>query len=182
MLSVNSIALHILSHDRLPAASATKQDTPGSDLIAAANNVRKPSDETPAILTDDVFSVNSTDPNKLKMHLFERLGASLGVKMDDYASLSDYGKVIRDIVEKIRATPDGHQKLKEIERELGLTKLGLSIDILINAMINPGGRDDDKVDEALMRQVGGASADGQNEDPRVILQSMRIDETGTYGY
>ena len=137
MLSVNSIALHILSHDRQPSAPASERATSGPDLIATANNVKTSSNKAPAADIHDVFSVHNADHNKAKMWLFERLGAELGVNMDDYDSLSDYAVAIREIVDDMRYTPEGHQRLKEIERDLGLVKLGLSIDTLINAMIDP---------------------------------------------
>ncbi|MDA5401063.1 hypothetical protein OQ273_20985 [Hoeflea prorocentri] len=182
MLTVNSAALHILRHDQLPSASAVDRDAKGPDLIATANNVKNASNGAQAKTVDDVFSVHHVDHNQLKMRLFERLGAEFGIKMSEYDSMSDYGEAIRKAIVEMTREPLGYIMLQEIEKKLGLDELGITIDTLVKAIIDPESSHNDKVDEALKRREGGELAEGQNKDSRVILDSIRIDETGTYGY
>lgn len=63
--------------------------------------------------------------------------------------------------------------LVEIENKLGLDKLGVSLDTVVNAMIDPGGDDGDKLDAALRRRLGEAGKDHS--------ALARLDELGRYG-
>ncbi len=182
MISVNSIALQLLRYDwRSPEATGEKQPA-GADMIATANGVNKPSKPEQAGTTRDIYSVHHIDANQLKMHLFERLGKEFGIDMSEYDSLSAYGEAIRDAVELLRRAPGGYLLLPEIEKKLGLDKLGITIDTLINAILDPDSRHDDEVDEALRRETGEDVEDGRKADPLTILESIQLDETGIYGY
>lgn len=65
--------------------------------------------------------------------------------------------------------------LAAIETKLELGKLGLSIDTLVEAMINPGGDADEEVETALLKEA--------KEDEEKALASLRaftLDEAGLY--
>lgn len=182
MISVNSIALQILRADRTPSASTAEQQPAGRDLIAVANNLNKASDRPGADATEDIFSIHHIDANQLKIRLFERVGEQFGIDMDDHESLASYGEAIREAVALLRQYPGGYIQLEEIEKKLGLNELGVSIDTVINAIIDPDGRHDDKLEEALKRKTGEDVKEGKKSDPAVILDAIRIDENGIYGY
>ena len=178
----NAIALQILRNDRFLSTPAGERHAVGGDMLATANRLDKPSESQHSKTTFDIYSVHHVDANQLKLRLFERLGKEFGIDMNDYDSLSAYGEVIRDAVLMLTREPGGYLLLPEIEKKLGLDELGISIDTLISAIIEPGGKHDDKLDEALRRETGEDPEDGKKADPQVILESIQLDEAGTYGY
>lgn len=70
--------------------------------------------------------------------------------------------------------PEGHLILERIERDLGLDKLGVSIDDVINSAEDPEKRD--KLTEALEKRVGKAK-ELTKTDEALLISS---DETGAY--
>lgn len=172
----------------LPLASSTallvlqqadERSRPGwqpLDIVALANGVGpsggKPS--PPVAPVDDMFSVMSVDINEMKIDLMERLGKQLGISLDDFADASGFGRAVERLVNVIRTSENGGDiAIMRIGRELGLDKLGIALDDLVDAINDPEGDADQRLEEALLREtVGEEHAPGR----------PRIDEIGLYSF
>lgn len=181
IFSADSAALLILQQSSLPPLSAGTQPAIADPVLAAGNggpdsagSGGRTSILAKARITEALFSVNSLDPTRMKLNLYERLGKELGLSMDDFESGVDFGRAVKQVVDQLRLKPEGRAALAAIEAELGLGKLGLSIDTLIEAMIEPEGDADEKVEAALLREV--------KEDDKALaaLRSFTLDEAGLY--
>lgn len=180
----NTVALQILQQSSIPPASAARK--PAVDpLLAAVNGVPDPAASegsgtslaAKARITEALFSVNSLDLTKMKTNLFERLGKEFGLAMDDFETVAAFGRAIKEVVTKLKQDPEGLAELARIERDLGLTKLGISIDTLVEAMIEPDGHEDDRLEAALLREVKEA-----DEKAVAALRALALQETGLYGF
>lgn len=176
--SINSSALQIMRQYQPSSASVADSTSVGNDIVATANGAGDPFRDARAAASESVFSVNHLDITKIKLDLMEKVGEAFGIRMDDYDNQASYGSAIRKAVSEIKKQPDGHLVLAGIEKDLGLDKLGMSIDSMINAIIDPQGDDGDKLDAALKRQAG---EDGQTQDAAPVLASVTLDDTGIYG-
>ena len=164
--SINSAALQIMRQYQPSSPSAGDGTSVGNNIVAAANGMGVHTADARAKVSESIFSVNHLDVTKMKLDLMEKVGKAFGIDRDEYDSQASYGFAIRHAVSQIKQQPDGFQILAKIEKDLGLDKLGLSIDEMVNAIIDPGGSDGDKLDAALKEQIGedksGESNDGRN--------------------
>lgn len=176
--SINSSALQIMRQYRPSSPAVGDTISGGNDIVATANGVGDPFRDARAAASESVFSVNHVDVTKMKLDLMEKVGEAFGIKMDDYDSQASYGSAIRRVVSEIKKQDDGSLVLAGIEKDLGLDKLGMSIDSMINAIIDPQGNDGEKLDAALKRQAG---EDGRTQGAASVLASITLDDTGIYG-
>jgi hypothetical protein len=169
---VNTTALLILQQPRALAGSADN-DPAGISGISGLLGSGSPFAQAPAKISDAMFSVNSVDPTEMKVRLIERLGKEFGIEPSDYKSMADYGADIKRAVDALKAKPGSAMAIIAIEKKLGLDKLGISLDDLVGATIDPNGDASKKVDAALRKQAGemGKSQGG----------SLQSDEIGIYG-
>lgn len=122
-------------------------------------------------VSDSVFSINSTDVTKQKLRLMERVGKAFGVSMDDFKDMRSFGKAIREQMAGMDPAT-----LKVMEAGLGLTQLGVRLVDVVEAMEDPGGAADDKLDTAL-RKEAGETKDADKKHPLRIS----VDDIGRYG-
>lgn len=170
---VNTTALLILQQPRqLVTPADGSQDVSGASGLTG---VGSPLTQARARIFEAMFSVNSVDPTEMKVRLIERLGDEFGIKQSDYTSMASYGMDIQRAVEALKAKPGSAQTITAIEKKLGLDKLGVSLDDLVNATIDPNGRAGKKLDAALKKQAGEM---GKREGIAGLLQP---DEIGIYG-
>jgi hypothetical protein len=172
--SVNSAALQIMRQFQPSPATADGKATPVDSMVAAANGVRVETADADGGSADSVFSPNHLDPTQMKIRLMERVGDEFGIDMDDFDDQASYGLAIQKAVSEIRAEPGGHLVLAEIEKSLGLDELGLSIDEMINAIIDPGSSDGDKLDAALEEKAGNQTDGGETSSGSVTLSDIGI--------
>lgn len=185
MISAVNSAILLISRSALPA-SAGKTASAGPDLIAMANGVSGlDADEAggqPAQLrakfSDSMFSVNSLDSNKLKIDLFDRVGKVFKLDRAGFDSSNSYASAVKQAIAAIRSQAGGAQTIAMIEKSLGLDKLGVSLETVVNAMSDPGGDADDRLDAALRKQTGEA-ADAR---PGAVQAEIRLDELGIYAF
>ncbi|KUM28376.1 hypothetical protein AU467_34855 [Mesorhizobium loti] len=124
-----------------------------------------------AKISQSMFSVNSLNVTATKVRLMERAGKEFGIDQADFESVTSYGSAVKNAVEALkRQSPSA---IAEIEKQLGLDQLGVSLDTLVNAIVDPQGSD--RLDAALEKQVGD---DGKDEARAAPLQP---DEIGLYG-
>jgi len=171
VLPASSGALQILRQDR--SLSTDEKKPVASDIAATANGLSTQFRNAQAAASESVFSANHVDITEMKMRLIEKAGKAFGVDRDDYDTQGDYGKAIRAVVSEIRRMENGDQVLAGIARDLGLDDLGISIDTLVGAIVDPGGKDDKKLDEALRAATGEDVQDAGG-------LSVLVDDLGIY--
>lgn len=171
--TLNSAALAILQQQRpVPAAGSA-----GDGLVASIN--RTPADagagaspmQAQAEFSQSMFSLDGLNVTATKVRLMERAGKEFGLDQGDYESVISYGSAVKNAVEALkRQSPSA---IAEIERQLGLDQLGVSLDTLVNAIADPQGGDGDRLDAALEREAG-KQGEGKSA-------SIQPDEIGLYG-
>jgi hypothetical protein len=184
--SLNSAALLILQQaSPLAASTEARKTTPGDDLIATANGLAqqgpsRASTQAEAKISEALFDSSAFDVTAMKINLMRRLGEEFGISLDDHASQASFGTAIKDAIAQIKRQDGGMLVLAAIERKLGLDKLGLSLDTLVNAITDPKGGDAEKLDAALRKQAG---VDDEKDSAVEALRTLlRRDETGLYGF
>ena len=100
-----------------------------------------------------VFDASTPDVTQLKMDLFKRTGAALGVDEEDYASGKDYGAALSAAVAAIKSRPGAEFAILKIEKDLGLDKLGISLATVIDAIADPSSGADNELTAALEAQM-----------------------------
>lgn len=186
MPPLNSAALAILQQAASSSVTADKSTLPGVDLLAAANGIESgasaPSKQAQAKISEALFSPSAPSVHEFKINLMRRLGEEFGVSLDDFETASAFGSAIQGIVAKMRSEPGGALRMIEIERKLGLDDLGISLDTLINAIIDPASSDGEKLEAALKEQIGELEND-EGKDAREALRALaERDENGLYGF
>ncbi len=129
-------------------------------------------------ITEALFNPLVPDATTMKIRLMERLGEELGISMDDFDSRFAYGVALKSILEGIKRLSDSPAIIKEIEKNLGLDELGISLDTLISAVTEPGGDDEQQLDAALKDKVG--ETDNEAKAAFEALQKVKPDENGLY--
>lgn len=184
MTSISSSPNSALLILQAQSSAATDKTTAAApDLVATANG--QPSKQTVGVSTqptqaeskisDALFSVNNRSITQMKLDLINRTGEELGVKKDDYASTDDFVAAMKKVVTNIKAHKGWEQVVAKIEKDLGLDKLGVSLEDVINSARDP--EQDDKVTEALKKQAGMVDEKEEDADKAVLLKQ---DEDGTY--
>jgi len=178
--NVNSAALLILQQAN--SVAATKQEKSGADNIAAIANgigdkigVTKQPGQAESKISESIFSVNSVNVTKMKLDLIDRTGKALGVNRDDYASTNDFVNAMQQAYSKLK-TEGGQLAVMGLEKDLGLDKLGLSIDDVIESAKDSEAND--KVTKALEKQAGKTKEDDEASQSMALLQPNAI---GLYG-
>lgn len=176
-----SAALLILQQANATSAASEQEKTGTDRLIAAANGqadkvgVDKQPTQAASKISESFFSVNHVSINKLKLDLIDQAGRALGVNPDDFVVRKDFVDAMERALGKLKME-GGAAAVMKLEQELGLDKLGVSIDDVMDSARDP--QANDKLTKALERQAGktdlGAKTDGQD----VLL--VAPDEIGLY--
>ena len=182
---VNSAAVLLLQQAN---ASARDQRLADGSFLAAANGVKTPSlapsqpfAQARTKVSEAFFGSQAIGVHQMKVNLMERLGDAFGIKVEDFETVSQFGAAVRDIVSSIKLQDGGYFVLKELERKLGLDKLGISIDTLVNAIIDPESGDNDKLVAALEREIGATNSDKDSVRERPTrLAAVTTDGAGLY--
>lgn len=171
----NNAALLILRQQR--PASMPRSVADG--LVASINRASGPADsgsppmQAQAKISQSMFSVSSLNVTATKVRLMERAGKEFGIDQADYESVFSYGLAVKNAVEALkRQSPSA---IAEIERQLGLDQLGVSLDTLVNAIVGPQSGDSDRLDAALQEHLGEIAKGEGN------ATSLQPDEIGLYG-
>ena len=162
---LNSTALVILQQQRLPPSPRA------ANVGIAPSPVVSPRTQSEPAVSAFMFSVDNLNITAIKVRLMERAGKEFGVDLTDYESVSSYGSAVKNAVEALkRQSPSA---IAEIERQLGLDQLGVPLDTLIGAIVDPRGSDNGRLDIALKQHAGGQ---GEGD-----AASVQPDELGLYG-
>lgn len=174
---IKSAATLILQQSKISPVPFNETTSPHDDIIAEVNGINAREEARDVKSADDYWGVFQTDPTQIKAKLFMALGEAFGLDMKDFKSISSFGNAIRAKLEKMKTTPEGRQALFNIEKKLGLSELGISLDTLIEAVTNPEGAANDKLEAALEKQ---SAEEDELADAVEILGSVKVDGNGLY--
>jgi len=125
-------------------------------------------------LAVSIFSVTNVDVNELKLNLMNRAGKALGLDENNYSSNDEYFEAVEHVVQTLKLH-GSVGVIKSVEKEIGLDKLGVSLEDLVN-------KDDpeasDRVKKALERKVGNQDEEMRSADG--FLVRVTIDANGIY--
>ncbi|MBL8580758.1 MAG: hypothetical protein JNL61_00850 [Rhizobiaceae bacterium] len=119
---------------------------------------------------DSIFSPDRQDVTKQKVLLMDKIGKAFGFDSRDFKDMG----AMADAVERelAKMSPQAAMALEQaLGKKLGLDELGLSLRDMLDAMKEPGGEKDRKVDAALSRGLGAGDRAG----------GFGLDEIGRYG-
>jgi hypothetical protein len=125
-------------------------------------------------LAASIFSVTNVDINELKLNLMNRAGKALGLDENNYPSTDEYFEAVGHVVQTLK-THGSEGVIKSIEKEIGLDKLGVSLEDLFS-------KDDpeasDRVTKALEKT--GGNHDEEMRSAEGSLVRIAIDASGIY--
>ena len=131
------------------------------NTIAGATNGSTPTNQIANILANAPGASLQDE-----VRLYQKVGQVLGVDINKYASATDYGNALKQAVSNLKAEAVAHGQswslvVKGLEHQMGLDKLGISLDTVINAILGDSGSKD-AVKKALENQaVRAASASSE---------------------
>jgi hypothetical protein len=185
--SVNATALAILQRPVSPLGPAEDARTTAVRLVAAANGVA-PEQISGADLeasrrrseVEAMFSVNAPNLNQMKLDLYKRVGEALGIDQSKYDSMPAYWLALKITVAKVLEQENGAAILRGIERDLGLNKLGVSLETVIDAIVDPDANKE--LTEALEDQINDGAPDRAIDasDETAATLAAQVDEEGAY--
>lgn len=165
---------------RTASLNAERRDAKDHAIDVAALNGVAPDDNTKPKskfelkkISDDMFNVNR-QPNvtEMKLKIYDRIGQEFGLKRDDFKSIKAFAVAIK--AEMAKFAPADLQKIfREIEKETGLDKMGITVEQAINSMLDPLGPDDEKLSKAIEGELDKV----KNAEDRPRIQK---DDIGLY--
>jgi hypothetical protein len=182
--SLASSAITIL--ERANAAFASKEASPpaGGDLLKIANGLVSGSSGLTALaqakVNEALFDRGTPDVHEMRVRLMERVGDALGLKPEDFDTVSAFGSAVKDKIAEIKRQPNGVLALMKIEKDVGLDKLGVSLDEFADALIDPAGSAAEKLDAALEKKIDEDLGAGKLTE-RALQAFMQTNEAGLYG-
>jgi hypothetical protein len=178
--STNSAALLILQQTASIRPSQ-QLDAGSGDMLAVANGIseqvssNQQQTQAQSKISESLFSVNHVSINKLKMDLIDRTGKALGVDQADFASREDFVDAMQKALGKLKMV-GGDDAVRGLEKELGIDKLGVSIQDVIDSAKDPEAND--KLTKALEKQ---AKINLGLDEVAAQRFPIQFDEAGTYG-
>ena len=156
--SGSATALLVLQQTNALSAKGSRAAGPqvgGAGLLQPGEGTGRLSIDAQGRITESLFSVTAVDANKLKVNLMERLGKELGLDLDDFESASAFGKAVKQAINAIKMEEGAAARLAEIERNLELDELGVTLDELVEAIEDPDSDASKKLEAALLKHAGG---------------------------
>ncbi len=187
----NSVALQILQQSTPQTQSLADRASTAYDVLDITGGVASTQTSggrsaialAQARISESYFSVHYVDIEKMKVRLYERAGQALGIEMSDFDSSAAYGTAIKRAFLELKVQPGGKEAIVEIEKDLGLDKLGISLWGLIKAILDPTGEDSVKLDKALKKLTGeDAKGDQDDSGKKAALDLIQSDEIGIYSF
>ncbi|WP_374890270.1 hypothetical protein [Ensifer soli] len=164
-----------------PVAAAAAAGSAGDDLVAIANG-RTPRigastqpTQAQSAISEKMFGLDNVNVNKQKLDLIDRTGKALGVNQDDYASRDDFVDAMRKAYGRLQLE-GGPQAVMQLEKELGLDRLGVSLADVIESAGDP--EKNDRLTRALEDKAETLKR-GSDEDASSPIGVP--DDIGLYG-
>ncbi|OOG74377.1 hypothetical protein B0E45_05185 [Sinorhizobium sp. A49] len=116
-------------------------------------------------INDHFFNQTGNDANSNRMVLIREVGAFFDLKREDFKSDFAFGSALEKIVENLPT-----DMLRDIEKQLGLTNIDVSLDELVDAIKDPQGSQGKKLQEALDSK--GTQKAGHSSDAAKAIQRL----------
>ena len=176
---LNSTASLVLQLTRSPAGGPQdKKDS--ADVAAIANGMAGISGPETQAQAKIAGMQSATSVTELRVRLYKRVGEELGVKQEDYATPQQWAAAMRQAVSVIRGQGnEGAAAILEIEQKLGLDKLGVSLDTVIDSISDPGGGASKALNDALKKAVAKGDIAAGGDDVGAD-GTVRLNEIGMY--
>lgn len=178
ILNTPSAALAILQRLNASTAAPQRPQSNADNLIAVATGqtdriaASKQPTQAQSKVSGALFGTDSkVDLTKMKLDLIYRTGKALGLERDDYASMSDFAKAMQKAYQGLSSS-----EVNSIERDLGLDKLGLSLQDVVDSAKDPDSND--KVTRALKLQLDKNKDDDAQTTEQAVIGA---DDIGLYG-
>lgn len=175
---IDSAALLILRQAN-SATTNNQQKSDSDNLLAIATGVSKKvavskqPTQAQSKISQSIFSVNNVSITKMKLDLIDRAAKALGVDKTKYATRDEFADAMKRALGKLRLD-GGDAAIRGLNKELGLDKLGVSIEDVIDSARNPD--HDDKLTKALETATGKTAEKLEN-----VSKSLQSDDIGLYG-
>lgn len=179
--SLNSAALLNLQQSKTLSVSPSATVLSSADVRATPKGVVDQPKRSDAESTMDYWAVLSEDLSKSELNLIQQLGTEFGIYQKDYDSISAYGEAIRIKVAEVRSQPLGFLTITEIENNLRLNDLGITLDALVDIISNSQGNAEEELDIVLKNLADEHSIDnGKTSEQSQVHGSVTVDENGIY--
>lgn len=178
--SLNSAALLNLQQSKTLSVSPSATVLSSADMVAPARDAVHQSDRSEAESALDYWGVLSEDLAKPELNLIEQLGTEFGINQEDYDSISAYGEAIRLKVAEVRSQPLGFLTITEIENNLRLNDLGITLDTLVDIISSPQGNAEDELSAVLEEAADEHSLEQETSETSQVQGSIMVDENGVY--
>lgn len=167
------------------SATLSQRPQPGADTLIAvatgqADKIAASKQPTPAQskISEAMFSMSGDSITKQKLDLIERTGKALGIERSNYLSMDDFVAAMKKAYGEIKVQPGGMGVIHGLEKELGLDKLGLSLEDVINSAMDGG--DNDKVTRALEKR--SHKDEDKKDDDKQTSQEVVVDQAAASLY
>ncbi|QCI98166.1 hypothetical protein [Agrobacterium larrymoorei] len=175
---INATALSILQQSQISShlskqISATAQDNPATGVLSTVHSEAQPT-KVETTISEAMYSVNHMSITERKLELIDRTGKALGVDKDNYGTNDEFVDAMRKALGKLKIE-GGAAAVMALNRELGLDKLGLSVEDVIDAAADPDAND--KVTKALEKEAGITSEEEEESSQKML---GALDELGLY--
>lgn len=173
-VAVQTLTRQVQSIAQISEASAA------SDNLIAANNGVQPSNAAAPLaakpkLATAIFDASTPDATQRKLDLFKRTGEKLGVHEEDFDSFADYATALKDAVTQLKTDPNAAKIIRQVEKDLGLDKLGVSLDTVIDALTDPASGGNQTLTDALRKQMTE-----HDDEPASRRARVQFDDLGVY--
>lgn len=160
-----------------PSVSDTITSIAGSQTKAGKVSVTTQPGPGESKVVEQMFGVNNSSIIKQKLDLIDRTGKALGVDQADYDSRDAFVDAMQKALGQLKIQ-GGDAAVHGVEKQLGLDKLGVSLQDVIDSARDPEAND--KLTQALKRKAGmfGDDKDGNDTSPSLLVQTNDI---GLYG-
>ncbi|MFS2150757.1 hypothetical protein [Rhizobium sp. Rhizsp42] len=176
MISIISTMRPFLSGFRGGSSKADQPETielqSGQRSTVRTANASLAVSAIPQATIDALAGINVSEQ---KSDLVGKVGDELGIRTSDFAKWDDYQNAIAAKLEELGQTSDGQNVLDDLEGKLGLSKLGVSLQIIQGAMTTPGGEDDQKLNAAFR-----SGSDIEREYQEAMQRYQGSHDDGTY--
>ena len=206
--AARSAALLILQQTPSPGTTAVSRTQANTRLDDGG---RDPAPQARAKITEALFSVTATNSTKSLINLLDRTGQVFGLNREDFGTLAAFGAAIGKVVLDLKADPGNSSMINTIaprlgwddetvetlkkqtapnmiigliEKALGLDKLGVTLDQLVRAAVDPEGRDATTLQEILAKRSGEieATKDASAQEGARMPMAVRRGEAGLYSF
>jgi hypothetical protein len=157
----------------MPSASDTITAVASSQTKVGKVNVTTQPAPGESKVAEQMFGVNNSSIIKQKLDLIDKTGKALGVDQADYDTRDAFVDAMQKALGQLKIQ-GGDAAVHGLEKQLGLDKLGVSLQDVIDSARDPEAND--KLTKALQRKAGVLADDAEGNDttPSLLSQTNEI--------